>query len=279
MKIYPTYLPNEILSIIINKFAGPSDTEDNDLETLAACRLASYTLCSLATPLLFSSIQLAENRTTRNGIRSPVEEGAVKLNQLLTNKDIAASVRTLTLKLCSINFENSTSSMITEILHRLPHIQDFTLEALQEYCWEGYQLCCESEQIPFYWIAEDSLALAIQDLVTSPKLTKLKLSNIYDIPLAIITACPNLQHLCLSNIDFSVKSHLFFFALSETTNIYSSTRMIQMSYQACKVPTYTPWRLTRIAWLPLTYALEKVYRSQNISHDSRIFELTTKRCS
>ena len=276
MKIYPTYLPNEILSIIINEFAGPSDTEDNDLETLAACRLASYTLCSLATPLLFSSIQLAENRTTYNGFRSPVKEGAVKLNQLLTNKDIAASVRTLTLKLCSMNFENSTSSMITEILHRLPHIRDFTLEAWQEYRWEGYHMYRESEQIPFDWIAED-LALAIQDLVTSPKLTKLELSNICDFPLVIITACPNLQHLCLSNIDFFVKSHLFFLHFPKQLIPYSSTRMIQMSYQACKVPTYTPWRLTRIAWVPLTYALEKMYRSQNISHDSRICELTTNR--
>jgi hypothetical protein len=52
------HFPNEILSIIINELAS-SDTEDND-ETLASCRLASYALCSLATPVLFSSIRLTD---------------------------------------------------------------------------------------------------------------------------------------------------------------------------------------------------------------------------
>jgi hypothetical protein len=55
------HLPNELLSIIINKLAA--DTEDNDIApaALASCRLASHVLCSLATPLLFSSIELIEN--------------------------------------------------------------------------------------------------------------------------------------------------------------------------------------------------------------------------
>lgn len=207
MKIYPTHLPNEILSIIINELAGPSDTEDNDLKTLAACRLASYTLCSLATPLLFSSIQLPENRSTANGHPPPVniDKKAVKLNQLLTNKDIAASVRTLALEVCSNDFRNSNSSAITEILRRLPHIRDFTLEASQPIRWERYHSYRESTPISFCYIAKD-LALAIQDLVTSPKLTTLELSKICDFPLTIITACPNLQYLYLSNTHFSVKS-------------------------------------------------------------------------
>ena len=55
------YLPPEIFATILNELA--SDTEDNDkiLAALAACRLASNTLCSLATPLFFSSIQLTDS--------------------------------------------------------------------------------------------------------------------------------------------------------------------------------------------------------------------------
>jgi hypothetical protein len=58
------HLPNEILAIIINELA--SDIEDNEIETLAAlacCRLVSHVLCSLATPLLFSSVRLTESLT------------------------------------------------------------------------------------------------------------------------------------------------------------------------------------------------------------------------
>ena len=69
----PTHLPNEVFWIIINQLAP----KDGDLKTLEACRLASHTLCSLATPLRFSSMHLE--------VATATAKTAVKWNQLLNN--------------------------------------------------------------------------------------------------------------------------------------------------------------------------------------------------
>ena len=198
-------LPNDILWTIINKLVPA----DSDLETLAACRLASHVLYSLATPPFFSSIQLAVSEAGGIGERiTTIEKRAAELNQILTNNDIVASVRSLTLKCHAVDFEDSTTgSIITEILHRLPHIQDFTLESSKS----GY---LHGHAVRFYSIAKD-LASAIEELFISPNLTRLDLCNISHFPLMLITACPNLQHLSLTQINLYV-IFLFIFAPSTT---------------------------------------------------------------
>lgn len=129
MKIHP-HLANELLSIIFNNLALP-DTSGND-KSLAACRLASHVLCSLATPLLFLSIYLSDfvARCNSDGIPA-IERQAVELNQILANNNnIVPSVRTLTLSYSKGTLEDSKfDSIATEILHRLPHIQKFAWEA------------------------------------------------------------------------------------------------------------------------------------------------------
>ena len=194
MKITSIDLPNEILSIIINELA-PSDTENNHLETLAACRLASHTIYSLATPLFFSSIQLTESGAScKNDRIAAFEKRAVELNHLLTNNDIAASVQSFMLSCDAVRLEDSLSSgIIMEILHHLPHIQNFALEVSgNEYLWSPIQ---------FFSIAED-LSLAIRALFNSPNLTRMDLCNIFDFPRTLITAFPNLEYLRLRNIEF-----------------------------------------------------------------------------
>ena len=54
-------LPTEILVIIINQVASETVDNDRTLAALASCRLASYVLCSLATPFFFSSIRLTDS--------------------------------------------------------------------------------------------------------------------------------------------------------------------------------------------------------------------------
>jgi hypothetical protein len=105
-------LPNELLSVIINELA--SDTDIRTLAALASCRLASYVLCSLATPFLFSSIELGPE------VNRSLKERVTKLNELLTIHDIAASVHTLTLRCEKADLVDGT--LIPEILHRLPCI-------------------------------------------------------------------------------------------------------------------------------------------------------------
>ena len=177
-------LPNELLSVIINELT--------DKRTLASCRLASHVLCSLATPLSFSSISLElvarspwqnllfQNRTT-------------KLKQLLTlSNDIAASIHTFKL---TLNCENEDiiayGTLISEILHRLPHIRNFTLNS--EHCTE------------FSSIPEDFLSM-IQALCRSPNLTTLDISGIQDFPITVITACPNLRCLRLLWVSLCVNT-------------------------------------------------------------------------
>ena len=126
------HLPIDILATIINELASDtedndevaSDTEDNDevtedndktLATLAACRLASHTLCSLATPLFFSSIQLTdsvESSLASNEERLKADRllsnRAKNLNQILSRDDIADSVKTLTLHCHTKNLDRKS---------------------------------------------------------------------------------------------------------------------------------------------------------------------------
>ena len=188
-------LPTEILATIINQVA--SDTEDNDrtLATLAACRLASYTLCSLTTPLFFSSIHLTDSvgpwakRKKRLKGSKLLSKRAKFLNDILRIDDIANSVKTLTLRCDTLNFASRPNAvLISKILHhRLPHIQMFALEA--DIGWGGVSLSCLDMPKPF--------VSAIQALCKSPHLTTLHIHNVYDFPITAIAACPNLQRLRL----------------------------------------------------------------------------------
>ena len=114
-----TRLPNKILAIIINEL---SSDEERNLATLASCRLASHVLCSLATPLFFSSIHLDVGWLDNNAeIIANFQEGADKLHQILNIHDIAALVQTLRLKCYKENLKNETNgNLVFEILHRLP---------------------------------------------------------------------------------------------------------------------------------------------------------------
>jgi hypothetical protein len=124
-------LPNGLLSTILNELVS-------DIDALASCRLASHVLCSLATPFLFSSIELTERfRCGDNSIDDDREfkaifrNRAMKLNQLLTQTtcNIATSVRTLTLRCDKVHFKGPRNgTLISEILRRLPHIRNFTLK-------------------------------------------------------------------------------------------------------------------------------------------------------
>ena len=204
----PTHLPNETLSVIINQL-------DGDLKTLEACRLASYTLCSLATPLRFSSMHFSTRNVT--------SETAVKWNQILSNNDIAGSVRTLTIRSGHKTHEfqdSTTGSIIAKILHRLPHIQNFTLRA-SNYCY-------------FNTISED-LGLAIRALFRSPNLKNVDLSHLLDFPLTLITTCPNLRNLSTAGVSFSVTHLPFFNFLQRPTPLFQDnevddTSNVQGSY-------------------------------------------------
>ena len=177
-------LPNEILEIIIRELA--SDDEDN--KSLASCRLASYVLCSLATPVFFSSIRLTD--TTGDGVTEDSNlfvKRATKLNEILTNYNIAASVHALTLCCHHRTLKDFTSGIMSAILHRLPHIRSFSLEA----------------RLVFYFFSfPEDFASAIRALCRSPSLTTLSLDSIQDFPFTAITGCPNLQHLRLWQVRY-----------------------------------------------------------------------------
>jgi hypothetical protein len=179
-------LPNEILAIIINELA--SDNEDNDktLAALASCRLASHVLCSFATPLFFSSIRLTDFIGHRRG-HSILVKRVTRLNEILTNYNIAASVHTLILCCHQRTLEDSTSGTpISAIFHRLPHIRNFSLEA---------HYYSDFSSFP------EDFASAIRALCRSPSLTTLSLDLIKGFPFTAITQCPNLRCLCLSHIS------------------------------------------------------------------------------
>ena len=101
------HLPNEILAIIINELTVDNEDKDVDkdkilLAALASCRLASHVLCSLATPLFFSSILLTDAYDHDYGISercSLLVKRATKLNDILATRSIAASIHSLTVSL------------------------------------------------------------------------------------------------------------------------------------------------------------------------------------
>ena len=201
------YLPNEILAIVINQLAS------NNAETLAAlasCRLASYTLCSLATPLFFSSITLTDYAGPETD-HSILVKRVTRLNKILSVYNIAATVHTLTLRCHYKTFRNSISGThMSAILHRLPHIRNFTLKV------DG-----KRRRLSFPSIPED-LGSAILALCRSPNLTALCLDNVEYFPFTAITACPNLRYLRLWHVD-ELRVDFFFFVVSATTHpIYSS---------------------------------------------------------
>jgi hypothetical protein len=181
-------LPNELLSIIIDELA--SDSDIRTLAALASCRLASHALCSLVTPLFFSSIALTGSLDSRH-----YRDRVTKLNQLLTRTthDIATSVHTLTLRYDKGHLMSPRNgTLISEILRRLPHIRNFTLK-----CTSYFDFSLVTEE----------LSSAIQALCRSPKLTTLDLGHIRDFPITIIT--PNLRRLRLTCSTFCVNCHLF----------------------------------------------------------------------
>jgi hypothetical protein len=188
------HLPTEILATIINEVA--SDTEDNDrtLAALASCRLASYALCSLTTPLFFSSIQLTDSvpplasRMERLKGSRLLSKRAKRLNDILSIDDIANSVKTLTLRCDTQNLQSRPNVvLISKILHCLPHIQMFALEA--DAGFDKMFLSCLA--MPKHFVS------AIQALCKSPNLTTLHVHNVFAFPITAIAACPNLQRLRL----------------------------------------------------------------------------------
>ena len=202
--IHPNYalnLPNEILAIILNELAS-----DEDNESLASCRLASHVLCSIATPLFFSSIELTDYTDRETGNDSLLMKRATRLNEILTIQNIAASVYTLTL--CCYHYhqtleESTSASLMSTILHRLPHIRIFTLE---------------SRQYPFSSFPEE-FASAIRALCRSPNLTTLYLHYIRGFPFTAITGCPNLRCFRLWDIS-SLEVNLIFSVLFCNNSLY-----------------------------------------------------------
>ena len=214
-------LPMEILTTIINELA--SDTEDNyrALAALAACRLACYALCSLTTPLFFSSIHLtdsvgpmANDRKRLKGSKL-LSKRAKKLNDILRIDDIANLVKTLTLRCDTLNLASRPNAvLISKILHhRLPHIQMFAFKA--DFVYEGVSLSCRMD-MPKRFVS------GIQALCKSPNLTTLHVHNVYHFPITAIIACPNLQRLRLWHAAPDV--NLFFFLVhSQPLTLHSSS--------------------------------------------------------
>jgi hypothetical protein len=221
-KIHPSYvldLPNEILAIIINELA--SDDEDNDetLAALASCRLAFHVLCSFATPLFFSSIRLT-NSTGHKRDRRILVEQATRLNEILTNYNIAVSVHTLTLCFDHQTLEDSTSvALMSDILHRLPHIRNFALETYRYTDFSSFP---------------EDFASAIRALCRSPNLTTLCLDSIQDFPFTAIMGCPNLRCLRLGYVNDLGVNPIFFgtFFSQQLTLHSSSTTNRRMRYHA-----------------------------------------------
>jgi hypothetical protein len=196
------YLPTEILAIILNEVISDDKDNDKNLAALASCRLASHVLCSLATPHFFSSIRLAD--ATGDNVRkySLFVKRATKLKEILTVQNIADSVHTLTLYLRS-----QTRTLMSTILHRLPHIRNFTLEAIYD---SEFSLFLEE------------FASAIRALCRSPNLMTLYLNGIQGFPFTAIMGCPNLRSLHLRYINaFGV--NFVFSALFPNNSLYFSS--------------------------------------------------------
>jgi hypothetical protein len=203
-----TRLPNEILAIIINEL--PSDEERKP--ALASCRLASHVLCSLATPLFFSSMHLKVCRPIKRAVGiAAFQERADKLDQILNIHDIAALVQTFTLQCCKENLENETNgSRVFEILHRLPRLQTFCLEI--------------SEDLLEFSSITGRVASAIEALCRSPNLTTLDLCNVEDFPIAAIIASPSLRCLRLRSTSLGTVNLHFFLYFSQQLTLYVPQR-------------------------------------------------------
>ena len=186
--------PNEILAIIINELAPDPEDNDKTLATLASCRLASHVLCSLATPLFFSSIQLTDMLTPGHvDYYNLLRQRATRFNQILANRNIATSVHILTL-CCGQKSLDSNDTLMSAILHHLPNIRTFALEI---HSGEGY-----------FCFFPEGFASAIRTLCKSPNLTALYLDNVRSFPFMAITACPNLR--CLHLRDIAEVNYFFF---------------------------------------------------------------------
>jgi hypothetical protein len=172
------YIPNEILAIILNEVASDDKDRDKTLEALASCRLASHVLCSLATPLFFSSIRLTD-ATSNDDVRgnySLFVEQVTRLNEILIIQNIADSVHTLTLCCRSQTLKDSTSgTLISAVLYRLSHIRSFAWKARDAYH-------------NFSSFPED-VASAIRALCRSPSITTLSLDSIPGFPFTAIAEC------------------------------------------------------------------------------------------
>ena len=153
--IHP-HFPNEILAIIVNELA--SGMEDN--ESLAASLPAAlHVLCSLATPLLFSSIRLTD-LTSDCRVIAPHRRLSIHLDTELPHPRSWK---------CYPHFFHPSSSSTDP-----------------KFC-----LLKSGIEIP------EDLASAIQALCRSPSLTTLYLDNFTKFSFTAITACPNLRYLRL----------------------------------------------------------------------------------
>jgi hypothetical protein len=180
-------LPNELLSAIINSIAA--EYNDTTQAALASCRLASHVLCSLATPLFFSSLEWASHWGPCYTVVSFLDQGR-RLVKLLSIHDIAALVHTFTLRCGRETFQISKAGpLICEILHRLRHLRNFT-----------FKFRSTTLAFPFDSF-QSNISSALEALCKSPNLTTLDLSNIMCFPLRFITACPNLRCLRLTGVD------------------------------------------------------------------------------
>ena len=220
-------LPNELLEIIINELA--LDTEDSITRTaLASCRLASHVLHSVATPLLFSSIELTQKNSDYVLITNEIaifKERAIKLNQLLANRSIAASTHTLTLRCKNTFLEASTIGiLIASIINRLPHIRNFI--------WDS-----DGTFLSFASITRN-ISSAIRTLCKSPNLTTLTLRGIQSFPISAITACPNLRCLRLSDTETDVNSFSFPIFILITNFIFQLNDVNSMDQTSSPQPSY-----------------------------------------
>ena len=174
------HLLNEILTIIIRE-TWKTTVTTKPQAALACCRLASHLLCSLATaPFFHLYWRILVDRAT-------------KLNEILSIHNIAVSVRTLALHFYNFpTLRNYTcGTLMSAILHHLPHIQNFTLNV---------------HAAGFYNSIPEDFASAIQALWRSPNLTTLYLENTEGFPFMEITACPNLRRLRLQDVRLWINS-------------------------------------------------------------------------
>jgi hypothetical protein len=213
-------LPNEILAIIIDEVASLHGGR-----TLASCRLVSHVFCSLATPFFFSTMQPrlgVSDDDTYIYQKAVFRNQATKMAKILTIRDIASSVQTLKLELPyaqdqKVLKDSRNGTLIYEILSRLPHIRRFVLHQY-------------GKRLDFSAITENCRS-AIRVLCISPNLVSLDLDGIRRFPITFITACPNLRHLRLSHITFSVNHS--FECFPHQLTLYSSSWMTWIQHHVC----------------------------------------------